>query len=54
MIELSGFVKDIELSHEVKGKLYYHGMVGVERFSNVIDKVPIVFEGALGIGKGKF
>ena len=54
MIELSGFVKDIEFSHEVKGKLYYNGIVGVERFSNVIDKVPIVLDGSLGIENGKF
>lgn len=54
MIELSGFVKDVEFSHEIKGKTYYKGFVDVERVSCVIDEVPIMFESSLGIENGKF
>ena len=48
MIELSGFVKDIEFSHEVKGKLYYNGMsVGI------IDKIANYLQPDYSYIKGK-
>lgn len=53
-MRLAGKVRNIEFSHEIKGKTYYKGFIDVERVSCVIDEVPIVFERSLGIENGQF
>lgn len=53
-MRLAGKVRNIEFSHEIKGKTYYKGFVDVERVSCMIDEVPIMFESSLGIENGQF
>lgn len=53
-MRLAGKVRNVEFSHEIKGKTYYKGFVDVERVSCTIDEVPIVFERSLGIEDGQF